>query len=151
MTVESSYPKWFSIISEEYEQKISRFISFEVKRIRSKSLSRSAGNEKKILESNEILAKLLPSDFVILLDENGKNLNTDMFCRKLIQSMEGGIKNIIFIVGGAFGSSDELKKRANQTWKLSDLTMNHLVAQLVCLEQIYRTLTIWKGVPYHNE
>lgn len=151
MTIETGLPDWFEEISAEYEKKISRFVSFDVKRIKAKGLARAQGAEKRILESNELLNRIEKSDFVILFDENGKNLNTDAFGRQLVQKLEGGVKHVVFVVGGAYGASDDLKQRANQTWKLSDLTMNHLVAQIVGLEQIYRSLTIWKGVPYHNE
>ncbi len=151
LTIESTLPKWFADISGEYEEKLSRFVPFEIKRIKSKGLKRTDASEKQRLESADILDKLDKSDFVILFDEKGKSLDTTAFRTLLLQRIEGGVKSIVFVIGGAYGSSEELKKRANATWKLSDLTMNHLVAQLVSLEQIYRVLTIWKGVPYHNE
>ncbi len=151
LTIETGLPDWFEEISDEYQSKISRFVNFEVKRIKAKGLARAQAPEKKQLESQELINKLEKSDFVILFDEKGKTLNTDAFGRGFIQKLEGGVKHIVFVVGGAYGASEELKQRANQTWKLSDLTMNHLVAQIVGMEQIYRSLTIWKGVPYHNE
>ncbi len=151
LTIESSSPPWFAEISQEYEKKISRFVTFEIRRLKAKDLARAAAKDKKEQESKELLLKIESGDFVILLDEKGKDLDTEKFKNQLIQNVEGGVKQITFVVGGAYGSSEVLKKRANQIWKLSDLTMNHFVAQLVTLEQIYRTMTIWKGVPYHNE
>jgi len=151
VTIDSGCPQWFSSVSNEYEKKISRFVDFEIKRIKSKALARSQAGEKANWESKEILTKIDSSDFVILFDELGKSMDTQLFKKQLVERIEGGVRSIVFIVGGAFGASQELKQRANLTWKLSDLTMNHLIAQLVGLEQIYRALTIWKGVPYHNE
>ena len=151
LTVESGLPDWFRKISEEYESKISRFVNFSIKRARVKELGRAQAQSKKQFDSTEILSRLEKSDFVVLFDEKGKNLNTDAFGKQLVQKLEGGVKHVVLVIGGAYGVSEELKQRANVIWKLSDLTMNHLVAQIVSLEQVYRSLTIWKGVPYHND
>jgi 23S rRNA (pseudouridine1915-N3)-methyltransferase len=151
LTIDSGKPDWFLEFSQDYERKISGFLKFECQRIKAKNLGRSRNEEKKSLESQEILKRLEERDVVILFDEKGKSLDTKAFTDQSVKLFESGSSRIVFVIGGAFGASEELKKRSKQIWKLSDLTLNHLVAQVVALEQIYRSLTIWKGIPYHNE
>lgn len=151
LTVESKNPSWFEDISSEYKNKISHFVTFDIHRVRKKNLSRSDSVKKREQESDLILSTLEKTDFVILLDEKGKALRTPDFSSQFLNIVESSTKRLVFVVGGAYGASEKLHLRANKIWKLSDLTMNHLMAQLVCLEQLYRVCTIWKGIPYHNE
>jgi 23S rRNA (pseudouridine1915-N3)-methyltransferase len=85
------------------------------------------------------------------LDERGLALDSRGFAKKLLHTIELGKSRIIFVIGGAFGSSEELKTRANWTLKMSDMVFNHLIVKAVFLEQLYRGFTIIKGIPYHND
>ena len=84
------------------------------------------------------------------MDERGRELDSYKFSAEIQKAIEANKKRVIWVVGGAFGLSDDSKRRANVTLCLSKLTLNHLVAQTLLLEQIYRGLTIIKGIPYHN-
>ena len=99
-------------------------------------------------ESDVILARLKPTDFVILLDERGKNV-TSPALSELLQAHLG--QEVVFIIGGAYGVSDELRTRANFIWSLSSLVFPHQIVRLVLVEQIYRAQTIASGHPYHHE
>ena len=151
LSIETSKLEWFGIASEIYRQKISHYVPFEIVRLKSKEGSRDAQDRKIASEGEIILKRIEPADFVILCDEKGAMTDSKQFSKKMISALESGKKRLVFVIGGAFGVSDDVKARANWTWNLSSMTLNHFVAQVVALEQIYRGLTIWKGVPYHNE
>lgn len=151
LSVQSGKEEWFQAACDVYSEKISHYASFELSFLKSKAHGREEKQIKCKLESESILEKLKSDDFVVLCDERGKALDSMQFSKQLETWIISGKKRVVFIVGGAFGVSDELKKRAQFTWSLSPMVMNHLVAQTVALEQIYRGLTIWKGIPYHNQ
>ena len=95
---------------------------------------------------------LSKNDFVMIFDENGKSYDDSIqFSKKLNSVFNLGKQNIVFIIGGSYGFSDEIKLLANEKFSLSNLTMNHHVAKLVAMEQIYRAICIQKNIPYHNE
>ncbi len=151
LTVETKKELWATESQDLYANKIKKFIDFEMKKIKSPSLERPNQNEKKQKESKEMLDFLNQNDYVVLLDVEGEELDSKTVSRSLVKIIESAKKRCVFIVGGAFGVSEDVRARSNLRWSLSKMTMNHLVAQLVLLEQIYRGLTIWKGIPYHNE
>lgn len=151
LTLETKKEIWSQEAIETYSEKIQKFIDFEIRKIKSPGLDRSNQDEKLQRESKALLDFIKPDDYVILLDVVGEALDSKATSKALVKIMESAKKRAIFIIGGAFGVSDAVKNRSNQRWSLSKMTMNHLVAQVVLLEQIYRGLTIWKGIPYHNE
>lgn len=104
------------------------------------------GPEIMNLEAKEILSKIKPSQQVILLDVKGKSPDSYEFA-KIIEDSE---KEICFIIGGAFGVSDEVKIRADKRISLSPLTFPHMLARIILLEQIYRAKSIIAGHPYHK-
>lgn len=149
--IQSNREAWFQEALNLYLKKINGFVSFEIKALKAKGLDRSNFEEKKQKESDFLLKQLSAKDQVILFDEKGRRMSSSMeFSNQLIRCLESGKQNITFIIGGAYGVSDDLKQRADICISLSSLTMNHLVATVVSLEQIYRGFTIIKGIPYHN-
>jgi 23S rRNA (pseudouridine1915-N3)-methyltransferase len=86
-----------------------------------------------------------------LLDEQGKSYSSRDFAEFLEKKMLSGIKEVIFVIGGPFGFSDEVYKNANSKISLSRMTFSHQLARLLCVEQIYRAFTIIKGEPYHHD
>lgn len=151
LSVQSGKEEWFQLASKLYSEKIAHYVSFESVHLKSKAHGREDKAIKVKLESELILDKILADDFLILCDEHGRALDSMQFSKQLQGWLSSGKRRIVFVIGGAFGVSDALRKRANFTWSFSQMVMNHLVAQTVALEQIYRGLTIWKGIPYHNE
>lgn len=101
-------------------------------------------------ESERILLKLSPSDYVVLLDERGKLLDSPALARTLQQQIDSS-KNIVIIIGGAYGVSEELQQRANLIWSLSPAVFPHQLVRLILVEQFYRSQEIAAGRPYHHQ
>lgn len=112
-----------------------------------KSLSELQQKEK---EGEIILSKINDSDYIILLDELGKEYTSIQFSTFIQQRMLSGVKRVFFITGGPYGFSESVYKRANSKLALSKMTFSHQMVQLIFLEQLYRALTILKGEPYHH-
>ena len=102
-------------------------------------------------EENALLNKLSPNDFIILLDENGKEMNSNKFAIQISQLQNSSYPRIIFIIGGAYGFSDIMKSNANLLLSFSKFTLSHQLIRLVFMEQFYRAFTIINNLPYHNE
>lgn len=105
----------------------------------------------KQIEEEVIMKKLQPQQYLILLDEKGKLLNSIQWSQQLQQCMNQGVKTLIFLIGGAYGVSDAVKKRANQTWSLSNLVFPHQLVRLILAEQVYRAFSILNNSPYHHK
>ena len=146
----SESPSWLKEVQAVYTQKIKHFGAFEIKEIKPKKHGRDQADFKKSAESELLLDQIKDQDFVVLLDEKGKDLNSVDFSKKLERWQSSGKKRLVFVIGGAYGVSDDIKNRAQDNVRLSTLTMNHWMAQAVLLEQIYRAHAIQKGLPYHN-
>lgn len=141
---------WYDEAEALYIKKIKPFAPFEVIHLKTLKSDRDEAELKKKFEEKIILEKLSKDDFVILLDEKGKKMNSVDFSNLIRQATESGKKRGVFLIGGAFGVTEEIKKTSARQISLSDMVMNHLVAEVVLLEQFYRAQTILKGIPYHN-
>ena len=106
--------------------------------------------ELKKQEGKSIISKINKDDFLLLLDETGKQLSSVELASFLEQKSNAGIRSIIFLIGGAFGVSDEIKQRANFTWSLSKLVFPHMIVRLILAEQVYRACTILRNEKYHH-
>lgn len=102
-------------------------------------------------EGEKILAHLKKEDYVVLLDEQGKEMNNMALAELIENRMLDSIKRMVFVIGGAYGVSKEVHARANYTWKLSSLVLPHLLVRIILLEQLYRSMTILQGEQYHHE
>lgn len=141
---------WFEELSALYEKKIKPFTPFEIQHLKTIKLDRDQAEKKKQFEEKTLFEKLSSDDFIILLDEKGKKLDSIQFSEAIQKAKESGKKRGVFIIGGAFGVSEAVKKRSQLMICLSDMTMNHLIAEAVLLEQFYRAQTILNRIPYHN-
>jgi 23S rRNA (pseudouridine1915-N3)-methyltransferase len=97
------------------------------------------------------LSKITADDYVVLLDEKGREFRSVELAQWLEKRMNAAPRRLIFIVGGAFGFSPELYERAQEQWSLSKLTFSHQMIRLFALEQLYRAMSILHNEPYHNE
>jgi 23S rRNA (pseudouridine1915-N3)-methyltransferase len=107
--------------------------------------------EQKEKESELLLKALDANDEVILLDEKGQEFSSKEFSLLLEKKRHSGLKNIVFIVGGSYGFSDKVYKRAGALISLSKMTFSHQMVRVFFIEQLYRAMTISKGEPYHHE
>ena len=101
-------------------------------------------------ESERLLARIRPDDFVILLDERGKLLDSPAFSRLVMTPLESS-RSVVVIIGGAYGVDDTVHQRANVVWSLSPLVFPHQLVRLLLAEQLYRAQEIAAGRPYHHE
>lgn len=108
------------------------------------------GDSARSDESERILAKLSPDEFVILLDERGKLLDSPTLSRQLLAPLERS-QPITIIIGGAYGVDTSVHQRANLIWSLSPLVFPHQLVRLILAEQLYRAQAIASGSPYHHE
>ncbi len=144
--------KHLNVLIEDYVSRISRLIKFEmIYIIPSKSIYKLPPAEVKRKEGEMLLQRINESDRVLLLDEKGKRFSSLKFSDFIQIQMNSGIRNLIFVVGGAWGFSEEVYKRANDKISLSDMTTTHQLIRLFFTEQIYRALTILNRHPYHNQ
>lgn len=135
-----------------FSTRISRYVPFEIKVIPElkKSIKLSELEVKRV-EGEAILKLISTSDYLILLDDKGKSFTSLQFSEQLNRWMIQGMKNIVFCVGGAYGFSNEVYKRANFKLSLSSMTFNHQLIRVIFTEQLYRAFSILKGEPYHHE
>ena len=102
-------------------------------------------------EGELILKHLTPGDHLILLDEHGREFRSLEFADYVEHLLSMGGKNLVFVVGGAYGFSDAVYARAHSKISLSRMTFSHQMVRIIFAEQLYRAFTILKGEPYHHE
>ena len=136
---------------DDYAQRLTHYVPFDIQVIpelrNAKSLSE---NQIKEQEGIEILRKITPSMDVILLDEHGVERRSIEFADWLQKKMSAG-RDLLFIIGGAYGFSPAVYERANGKLSLSQMTFSHQMIRLLFVEQAYRAMTILRGEPYHHE
>ena len=137
---------------EEYQKRLSFYVKFDLEVIPDiknvKNLSESQQKEK---EGEMILAKIIPTDQLILLDENGKAFSSMAFSEDLQKKMNSGVKTLVFVIGGPYGFSEAVYAKANGKISLSLMTFSHQMVRLFFIEQLYRGFTILKNEPYHHQ
>ena len=135
-----------------YEKRLKKYFPFKTELIPDvKNARKMSPKELKQKEGDLILKKLKKEDFLILLDEKGKEMSSVQFAAFLEKKLHHSHKRIIFQIGGAFGFSDEIYQRANSKLSLSKMTFSHQMIRLFVLEQLYRGMSILNNEPYHNE
>lgn len=102
-------------------------------------------------EAVKIMALLKKDDYVVLLDEKGREMKSEAFAELLENRMVDSVRRMVFIIGGAYGVSKEIEERANYVWKLSALVFPHMLVRVILVEQLYRALSILKGEKYHHD
>ena len=136
---------------EDYTKRLKHYISFDFEIIpdikNAKNLSEA---QQKKTEGEEILKRIIPSDILVLLDENGRSFNSVAFSEYLQKKMNSGLKNLVFVIGGPYGFSVEMYDRANEKIALSQMTFSHQMVRLFFIEQLYRGFTILRNEPYHH-
>lgn len=144
--------EYLKIGENEYENRIKHYCNFEEIIITDvKKGGKLSKNELKIREGDLILKNINSIDKVILLDNKGKNNSSNEFSNFLKENMLHSTKNLVFIIGGAYGFSEKVYNRANNKLSLSKMTFSHQMVRLIFKEQLYRAFTIIKGEKYHNK
>ncbi len=137
---------------DQYTKRLSHYIPFELKILPDVKTTKALTNEKqKEMEGQMFLSVIGQGDWVTLLDEKGKEFTSREFASYIDKKTITIPKNLIFIIGGPYGFSQEMYNRANEKLSLSKMTFSHEMIRLFFVEQIYRAMTILKGEPYHHD
>jgi 23S rRNA (pseudouridine1915-N3)-methyltransferase len=137
---------------EEYTKRLKHYIPFEIEIIPDiKNTKNLSAGQQKIKEGELILSKDYSGKEIHLFDEKGKMFSSKEFARFIEKKMVSGLKELVFVIGGPYGFSEDVYEKANSRISLSRLTFSHQMARLLCVEQFYRAFTILKGEPYHHD
>ncbi len=135
----------------EFEKRIRRYIPFEIIDIPElKKIKGSSVNKLREAEGRNLIRYIEKSDYSILLDKKGKELDSVEFSVYIQKLMNKGLSTIYFFTGGVNGFSEEVYSRAHDLLSLSKMTFTHQMVRLIFIEQLYRALAILKGDPYHH-
>ena len=152
LTVGKTDKDWVRQGMDIYMSRLKHYIPFNVVEIPElKNVSALTKDQIKTREGELILKSLRPSDDVILMDERGKQYSSVEFAKTLQDKISYIGKDIVFVIGGAYGFSQAVYERADSKISLSRMTFSHQMVRAIFVEQIYRAFTIMRGEPYHHE
>ena len=144
--------KELQTLMNDYMKRLSFYVKFDMEIIadikNAKNLSEAQQKQKEV---ELILSKINPTDFLILLDEKGKEFTSVGFADELQKRMNAGIKTLVFVIGGPYGFSEEVYQNAKGKISLSKMTFSHQMIRLFMIEQLYRGFTILRNEPYHHQ
>ncbi|PWG04842.1 23S rRNA (pseudouridine(1915)-N(3))-methyltransferase RlmH [Polaribacter aquimarinus] len=137
---------------DEYQKRLKHYIKFELEIIPDiKNVKNLSEVQQKEKEGELILNKLQNTDQLVLLDDKGKEFTSIEFSKYLQKKMNSGLKQLVLVIGGPYGFSDLVYKKAQGQLSLSKMTFSHQMIRLFIVEQLYRGFTILKNEPYHHE
>ena len=152
LTVGKTDIPWVRDGLEMYASRLKHYVPFELREIPElKGVSALSREQVKEREGELILKQLKPADEVILLDERGQEFRSLEFADWLGRRLAGSGRDLVFVIGGAYGFSDAVYNRAGGKISLSKMTFSHQLVRTIFAEQLYRAFTILRGEPYHHE
>ena len=152
LTVGKTDRDWVRQGLDIYVSRLKHYIPFTLMEIPElKNVSALSKDQIKVKEGELILKNVRPTDDLILLDEHGKEYSSVQIAKILQDKISYECKDIVFVIGGAYGFSDAVYARANSKLSLSKMTFSHQMVRTIFAEQLYRAFTIMKGEPYHHE
>lgn len=138
--------------TEQYLSRLKHYMPVELRVLQDvKNTRKMTEEQQKLAEGELFIAQLQPGDFVILLDERGKELTSREFAQFIDKKSSTLSRNLIFVIGGPYGFSKAMYDRADDKLSLSRMTFSHEMVRLFFVEQIYRAMTILRGEPYHHD
>ena len=152
LTVGKTDKDWVKQGMDIYVSRLKHYIPFSVVEIPElRNVSALTKDQIKTREGELILKNIRPTDDVILLDERGKQYTSVELAKVIQDKISYTGKDMVYIIGGAYGFSEAVYQRANSKISLSKMTFSHQMVRAIFVEQIYRAFTIMKGEPYHHE
>ena len=152
MVVGKTTDKHFDAAIQEYLTRINHYVPFNIEVIPElKGAKNLSENEQKECEAKLIRKALQAGDYIVLLDEHGKERRSIEFAQWLQKKMSAGPRRLVFVVGGPYGFAPSIHQLAAEEISLSQMTLSHQMVRLLFTEQMYRALTILNGEPYHHE
>ena len=136
----------------DYQKRLNHYTNFEIVEISNIKNAKNFSEKELIKKEGEMILKQInTSDYLVLLDDKGNVFSSPSFAEKLQQWMISGKKRLVFVVGGAYGLSQEVYHRGNEKLSLSKMTFSHQMVRLFFVEQLYRGYTILNNEPYHHK
>ena len=135
----------------EYCKRLGRYLPYGITELPDVRKGKLSESEQKEAEASLILSALSDSDYVVLLDERGREYTSREFAACLEKLMGSGRKRTVFVVGGPYGFSQKVYDRSDAMMSLSRMTFNHEMVRLFFTEQVYRGVSILHGLPYHHD
>lgn len=136
----------------EYENRLVHYIPFEMQVIPDIKNTKSLTEDQQKEKEGELINKYLQAgDYLVLLDERGKEFSSLQFASYLEKKTHTVAKRLVFIVGGPYGFAESIYKKASEKISLSKMTFSHQMIRLIFVEQLYRAMTILNNEPYHHE
>lgn len=152
LTVGKTDKDWVRQGMDIYVSRLKHYIPFSVVEIPElKNVSSLSKDQIKTREGELILKNIRPTDDLILLDERGKEYTSVELAKVIQDKISYAGKDMVYVIGGAYGFSDEVYRRADSKISLSRMTFSHQMVRAIFVEQIYRAFTIMRGEPYHHE
>ena len=152
LTVGKTDKDWVKQGIDIYASRMKHYFPFTIVEIPELINASSLSQEQiKTKEGELILKNIKPTDDVILLDERGKEFSSMEFAKNLQDKISYTGKDIVFVIGGAYGFAEAVRQRSNSKISLSRMTFSHQMVRAIFVEQLYRAFTIMKGEPYHHE
>lgn len=152
LTVGQTEKNWIKEGLDVYVARLKHYCTFSVNEIPElKNVSSLSREQIRKKEGELVLKAVRDSDEVILLDEHGKEYSSTGFAEALERKISLGGRDIVFVIGGAYGFSEEVYRRSNSSISLSKMTFSHQMVRTIFAEQLYRAFTIMKGQPYHHK
>lgn len=152
LTVGKTDKDWVRQGMDIYISRLKHYIPFSVVEIPElKNVSSLTKDQIKTREGELILKNVRPADDLILMDEKGKQYTSVELAKVIQDKISYAGKDMVFVIGGAYGFSDAVYQRADSRISLSKMTFSHQMVRAIFVEQIYRAFTIMRGEPYHHE
>lgn len=144
--------KRLTTLIDEYAERVKHYMPFDMEVIPELKNTKALSAEQQKEKEGELLQKQLrDGDYIVLLDEEGKELRSIEFAVYLEKKQSQVARRLVFVVGGPYGFSPTLYKLAKEKISLSKMTFSHQMIRLFFVEQLYRAMTILRGEPYHHE
>ena len=143
--------KYFLDGINEYAKRLKRFCEFSIVEVAEENYDKAQGKMLDVIKEKEA-ERILPNlkGFVFAMAIEGEKLSSENFAKKIKNLTDDGVGEITFVIGGSYGLSDKVKKRADKLISFSDMTFPHTLFRLMLCEQIYRAYTINEGTAYHK-
>ena len=152
LVVGKTVDKRLTSLINEYAERVKHYIPFDIEVIPElKNTKALTAEQQKDKEGDLLQKQLRDGDYIVLLDEGGKEFRSVEFAAYLEKKQSQVARRLVFIVGGPYGFSPTLYKLAREKVSLSKMTFSHQMVRLFFVEQLYRAMTILRGAPYHHE
>lgn len=144
--------KYFIDAFNEYQKRLVHYIPFEFQVIPDLKNTKNLSEEQQKEKEGELIRKQLQTgDYLVLLDERGKEFTSVKFANYIEKKMHDVAKRLVFVIGGPYGFSKDVYNLANEQITLSRMTFSHQMIRVIFIEQLYRAMSIINNEPYHHE